>query len=306
MNNSIIPEENIRPVRFFHICTDGTHNNVIHIDDEDYRRDTTILAINAYKYGVRIICFEHMSSHSHVIVAADSYETAENFGEACKHDYGIHFSRKHGIRNPYSRINCHTKEIFDPFYLKRCIAYVLLNACTAKIVRSPEEYRWSSFAAYFNNVDDGIVEVASLSQARYRKLLKTKTDLRGSSIKLCKDGSLSLKSFVDYRFVEKLFGNQSQFFKSLALTNCVEEEELYVGKTVRYDDTELIAEVISRSLLKYNKTELRLLTKQEKLMLIPYVIKKTGASTKRLARILRLTAEEIDSVLGTTSTVTNQ
>lgn len=86
----------------------------------------------------------------------------------------------------------------------------------------------------------------------------------------------------------------------------MEEEELYVGRVVRYDDTEIIAEVISRSLLKYNKTELRQLTKQEKLKLLPYVIRKTGASTKRLARILRLTIEEIDSVLGTDSTLPNQ
>ena len=291
-------EEGVAPVRFFHICTDGTNNGIVHLSDADYLMDNKICAVNAHKFGVRITCFAHMSTHSHQVVWTDSYETAKQYAEAWKHSYAMYCSHQHGIRSPFEGVECTVKPIFDSLYLKRCISYTLLNPVTAGIVRSPEEYRWSSFSAYFNPIDDGIVEVASLSVRQTREILHTRNDLAGTSLRLTADGEVSLKSFVDYKFVENLFGSQTAFFKSLALTNCAAEEQLYVNHLARYSDTDILAEIISLSTKKYGKSEFRTLTKSEKLSIVPLLIRKTSATPKRLARLMRLQPAEITAILG--------
>lgn len=290
--------ESAAPLRFFHICTDGTKCGIIHFDKTDYQRAISVSAVNSEKCGVEIICFCHMSSHSHYVVRADSYEGARSFIESCKHDYARYVASKHGVRSPLSGIGCNIKEITAPFYLKRCIAYVLLNPVAANIVKTPEEYPWSSFRTYFSALDDGVKRVSEMETVECRKLLHTKLDLKQSHLMLDSEGHVSYKSFVNYRLVEKLFGSQTALFKSLALTNSATEEELYADHCAKYDDTELIAEVMSLSVKKFGKTEFRMLTKNEKYSIIPAIIRKTRVQPRRLARILRVRPEEISRLLG--------
>lgn len=285
-------------LRFFHICTDGTKSGIIHFDDADYCRDISISAVNAVKCGVEVLCFCHMSSHSHFVVGAENYGDARLFIESCKHDYARYVTLRHGVRSLLSGIECNIKEITDPFYLRRCIAYVLLNPVAAKAARNPEEYPWSSFRAYFSTLDDRARRVSEMETVECRRLLHTKQNLKESNLWLDSEGHVSLKSFVNYRFVEKLFGSQTSLFKSLALTNYATEEEIYAGHRVRYDDTELIAEVMALSVKKFGKTEFRMLTKNEKYSIIPAIIRKTQVQPRRLARILRISPEEITRLLG--------
>ena len=290
--------ESAAPVRFFHICTDGTKSGIIHFDDADYCRAISISAVNAVKFGVEVLCFCHMSSHSHFVVSAENCGDARLFIESHKRDYARYVTCKHGVRSLLSGIECNIKEITDTFYLKRCIAYVLLNPVAAKVVRNPEEYPWSSFQTYFSILDDRAIRVSDMETVECRKLLHTKQNLKKSHLWLDNDGHVSLKSFVNYELVEKLFVSQTSLFKSLALTNYATEEEIYADHRVKYDDTELIAEVMALSVKKFGKTEFRMLTKREKYSIIPAIIRKTGAQPRRLARILRISPEEISHLLG--------
>src|SRR5713101_7412891 len=50
----------------------------------------------------------------------------------------------------------------DEDYLLAAARYVELNAVRAKLVRAPEEYRWSSALAHRDRQDDQLVKVAPL------------------------------------------------------------------------------------------------------------------------------------------------
>lgn len=286
------------PIRFFHICTDGTNNGVVHASEQDYQRAITISAINALKYSVKIICYCHMSSHSHFVVWCNTSIQAYSFANAYKRDYSRYMSLHNGISNVYRGIRCQVKEIGDNNYLKKCIAYTLLNPVVPKIVRFAEEYKWSSFSAYFNDSPIEGIPVSSLTVRKQRELLHTKVDLSQCNYKIDIDGHLVVRSFVDWKFVERLFGNKTAFFRQLDFTDSISEESKYVEHVINYDDTELIAEVITRARDKYRKDSLRLLTKQEKFSIARYVMKKTGAGSRRLARILRLKPAELSAIIG--------
>lgn len=292
-----LEEEGAAPVRFFHISTDGTQNGIVHFDDSDYQQAIKISAINAEKHNVGILSYCHMSTHSHFVVWAESKENAKAYAEAYKRDYARYLALKRGIRKPFSDITCEPKEITDLFYLRNCIAYTLLNPVVPGIVRYPEEYRWSSVSAYFNPSEVAGIRVSSLGTVRQREIMKTKYDFSKSKLLIDNEENIVIRSLVDYKTVERIFGSQSAFFKALALTNSVEEEEKYVQHTLKYDDTELMAEFISLAQKRFKKVELKLLTKSEKLSLILPVQRKTGVTPKRIARILRLAPEEVTALL---------
>lgn len=287
-------------VLFFHVCTDGTNNGIVHFCEEDYEQANKIAAVAAYKHGVKIITHCHMTTHSHFVVWGSDYQAAKDFGESFKHDYSIYVYRAHGVSGVYQRIPATVRRIVDIRDLKNCIAYTLLNPVVARMVLRPEHWKWSSFAAYFNSAQQPSIPVSSLSVRKTRELFKTYTDLSQSGFEVDDDGKLLLWSFEDSKFVERLFGGPTDFFKCLALTDSASEEVKYtcIADSVRYTDDEIRAEASMLALKKFSTRDIDLLTLDQKTGLLLPLRKKTGASPSRLARVLRLNRDFVLGVLG--------
>lgn len=288
------------PVRFFHVCTDGELNGIVHTCDDDYRQADIISALCAEKSAVHIVASVHMSTHSHFVIWCETLQQAKEFSLSYKRDYAHYASLTHGMYKVYSGIPADPKEICDVRYLRNCIAYVLLNPVIAGIVRRAEDYRWSSFDAYFNNATPVTYPVSSLPTRKCRQILKSRADISSSRLRIMADGSIYLKSFIDYSFVERLFAGRTEFYRCLALTDSVEQESIYVSHEVKYDDNELYAEAAAISKMRFGKTSLTLLTKAEKISMLRSLRKKTGASPRRLARVLRLDPKFVLALFGDT------
>lgn len=358
--------ESASEVHFFHISTDGTNNGIIHFSDKDYNQAITISAICAHKTNVDIICYCHMSTHSHWAVASQSFEQAKKFADEYKRDYARYAYLEHGERKIFKDIDCIPKEITTVIYLRNCICYILLNPVAAGIVKSPELYKWSSFSAYFSDreqymlylqsgmnddeqqggieINSHIVKpncadnvkgclsekheliekhncadnakkcfsmnpeliekqncaifVRNLGTNECRRLMHTRARLADSRIMINSDGTIIPWSIVDYKLVESLFRNRTGFYRSLALTNSAVEEAKYVIRRNKYSDTEVMAECFELSKAILKKESIQWLTRDEKYRLVPHIRKRTGASPKQIARILRLKSEEVSTLLG--------
>lgn len=286
------------PVRFFHICTDGTSNGIIHTSVEDYEMATKLCAICAYFNDVNIICHAHMSSHSHFLVSCSSRAKAVAFSIDFKREYGRYMQYKHGVSGVYRYVGCSIVEILDVVQLKRCICYILLNPVVPKIVVRPEDYRWSSFNTYFNpSGQDGIRYVKDLTTREIRALFHTHQNIKKSGFAVDSSGNIVLQSFINFRLVEKLFGGKTEFYRALSLTDSIKEEGLYVTNVVRYNDNELFAEAVLFAKRKYGTGDIHSLTHDQKLSLLLPIWRKTKASFTRIARVLRLPTEEVGKLL---------
>lgn len=285
-------------VRFFHICTDGEHNGIVHTNDRDYQQAIKILAVKAFQYGATVICYCLMSTHMHCIIYCNDYDQAQRFADGFKREYAKYVSLEYHINNIYKDIDCRPREITDFQYLKNCTAYVLMNAVTARIVQGPEEYRWSSFDTYFKKTPPAGITVQTLSYREIKRTFRTKVNLQSSKLMIDEEGNLIPGSFVDHKFIENIYRGEIPFFKSLAYTNCLEEEEKYVHHTVHYDDNELFAEAMNISTRRFGKSELTFLSREEKLNLIDLIRRKTGATIQRIGRILRLNSDDLKGLLG--------
>ena len=200
----------------------------------------------------------------------------------------------------YREIPVTVREINDSWDLKNCIAYNLLNPVKAHIVAHPEEYRWSSFSCYFSLEKIEAISLSSMSTRAACRLFHTHCDLRSSGLSVDEEGRVILKSFVDYRFVERLFGSQTEFFKSLALTDYAKEELKYtpIIDIVRFSDDEIRAEAVVLARTYFGTNSLAGLTLDQKTRLLNPLRKKTQATPARLARILRMNADFVKRLLG--------
>ncbi|MDO5442960.1 MAG: hypothetical protein Q4G10_04760 [Bacteroidia bacterium] len=287
-------------VRFFHVCTDGTKNDDVFFCEEDYEQAQKITATVAFRTGVHVIADCHMTTHSHFTVWCSSKQQAQLFGDCFKHDYSIYVYRQHQISGVYRDIPVTVREIRDVWDLRRCVSYTLLNPVKARVVAFPEDYRWSSFSCYFNSVELEAMPVASMPLRAVNRLFHTHCDLGSSGLFVDSSGRIVLKSFIDYRFVERLFGSQTEFFKSLALTDSAQEELKYtpIIETVRFSDDELRAEAMSLARFMFGTDALIKLTVEQKSRLLRPLQKKTYAAPARLARILRMNANLVRKLLG--------
>ena len=284
---------------FFHVCTDGTRNNVIYTCDEDFEQANIISALCSWKCNVNILCMCHMSTHSHFLVECDDISQARKFINSFKHNYGQYFRIKYNISSAYRDIDSTPTEICSLHRIRKCISYILLNPVKAKIVRYCEEYKWSSFHAYFNRNTLDSTSVGTLGERERRSRFKTRYKLDNAKFKIHADGSLDVNSVVDSKKVEFLYGTREQFYASLNTTDSISEEELYVHNTVRYNDMEIIAEAIHQADKRFHKASLSMLTKWEKKQIASTLKSKTGASPKRLARIFMVSVSEMEGLFKT-------
>ena len=301
MEHHTIPIDISQNELFFHVCTDGARNGIIHTCTKDYYQATTLTAITAIRKNIDILCYCHMSTHSHFVIKCKTMFQAEDFAQSFKRDYSRYLFLEHGLSKSYENIDSKPREINDMFYLRDCIAYVLMNPVVPKIVNGPEHYKWSSFDAYYGfgySCLNNAISVKDLSAAKLRRLFKTKFDFSDSNILLDSDMKIINSSFVDYKLVEKIFNGITDFFRSLAIINSVKEEEKYVTRRIKYDDNELLAEAIDMTSKRFNVTELLRMTKEQKFHILVPLLKKTKASPKRIARVLRMNPGEVYKVIG--------
>lgn len=284
--------------RFFHVCTDGTSNGIIFTCDADFQTAIKISAILAYKMGIRIICYCHMTNHSHFVISSVSTAEAQNYIDTFKREYSVFANKEHGLEKVFRGVRSFVAEINDRFYLKNCISYVLMNPVAAKICRTAEEYKYSSFSAYFSAINVAGTSVRDVGVREMRRIFKTKVNLADSGFYIDNEQCLVPKSFVDYEFVNHLYGGQTWFFKSLALTNSVDEELKYSPGVCRYSDVEIFSEISEISGKRFGEPKFLLLSKSQKLSLIPAIERRTNATPKRLARMLRLDPNEVSGILG--------
>lgn len=285
-------------IRFFHACTDGTNRGIIHFNEKDYHQATNIMALAAHRNNVTIICYCHMSTHSHFVVWCKDIEDARAFSHDYKRDYSRYIFLEYGVNNIMEGVNAEPRLINGVYDLKNCIAYVLNNPVAANLCASPEEYPWSSFQAYFNATSIEGKEIAGLKVRDRRSILRTRENLDDCRFRVTEEGVIVDKSFVDYRFVENLYKLRTVFYRSLAITNSAIEEMKYVQNIVKYSDNEILTEAQSLANKLYGAESLNRLTKSQKLAIVPRLIKRTYASPARIARILRVRKDELLTLLG--------
>jgi putative transposase len=138
------------PGAFYHVTSRGNERKAVFKSLRDRERFLSYLESATERYGAVIHTYCLMDTHYHLLLETPS----GNLSTIMQHingAYTTYFNRKrersgHLFQGRYKAILVEADE-----YAMELSRYVHLNPVRAGIVKSPEEYKWSSFRYYISN-----------------------------------------------------------------------------------------------------------------------------------------------------------
>ena len=191
----------------YHVMLRGNNRARIFNYDDDFSCFLELLRDNKEKYGLKIHHYVLMDNHVHLIILSPD---GEKLSAAMKR-ITVTYTRYY--RKIYKGIGHFFQDRFKSYliqggrYLLECGRYVELNPVRAGMVKSPCDYRWSSYGAYASGAKSGIVdlnpEYEGLSEDStrraeiYRKYIEDGISERRNEERFFKQGAYGSKEFMD-------------------------------------------------------------------------------------------------------------
>ena len=166
-----------------HVFQRGYNRQPVFFDDEDYLSYLRFLKVSADTLGCLVHAYVLMTNHVHLLVTPKT----ENDVSLLFQNIGRHFVPY--INKTYHRSGSlwegrHKGNILESErYFLTCMRYIEMNPVRAGMVTHPRQYRWSSYAANAQGVDNAIIQPHDLyfalgrtteaRQTAYRALFAT-------------------------------------------------------------------------------------------------------------------------------------
>jgi REP-associated tyrosine transposase len=134
--------------RCYHIMLRGVDGRAIFADDTDRCRFLLLLQESSELHRFRVHAFCLMSNHIHLLL--ESLNDALTVGvHRFATRYAQQFNRRHKKRGYVFQGRFRSILVENECYMRRLARYIHLNPLEAGLVSRPEDYRWSSYNAYF-------------------------------------------------------------------------------------------------------------------------------------------------------------
>jgi len=145
-----------------HIIQRGNRRQQTFFNDEDYEAYIALMAEWCDKCGVEIWFYCLMPNHVHLIAVPQSEDGLRRaIGEAHRrYTRRINFRedwRGHLWQGRFSSF------VMDNKYLQMAVRYIAMNPVKAGLSKRPEQYRWSSTAAYLTGKEDDLIKRSGLN-----------------------------------------------------------------------------------------------------------------------------------------------
>ena len=282
---------------YWHIYTDGTMMQNIFISKEDFIMGMWCLAAAQHLCkSVRVITFELMGNHIHLILAGakeDCIKVFDLFAARLKKAFP---KRQHAIG--WSKFKMEILPIESLQALRNEIIYVNRNAFVSNPAYTPDSYPWGGGCAYFCPwlkylATTPLGELPVLTQ---RALLHTKKIAPLADLKVI-DSMPLIPSFCDIQLGESMFRDARSYFNSL--TRNAEAYSKIASRlkdAIFLTDEELYTVVNSYINKEYSVRSTVLLNAQQKIDTARYMHFNYNASNQQLRRILRMDLSVLDEL----------
>jgi REP element-mobilizing transposase RayT len=160
---------------FYHVITRGNQRQRIFKTEKDYAKYLGILTDYKNRYKYILYAYVLMNNHVHLLLETGEIPLSKIL-QGINQRYTMYFNWRyrtvgHLFQGRYKAILCDKDK-----YLLSLVKYIHLNPVRAGVVKSPEEYRWSSHRIYTGNSDekaivdtDGVVRIFSENIVRARR-----------------------------------------------------------------------------------------------------------------------------------------
>ena len=121
-----IKGQNLPVKNCWHFSTDGTVQDVLFRDEEDFVAAMNRIYLLAKKYDILILAFCLMDNHIHFILYG-AFDEANRFMHEYVRQTSMSIARKYNLNKNLRNLEIHHQDITDDAYLKTAICYVIKN-----------------------------------------------------------------------------------------------------------------------------------------------------------------------------------
>ena len=276
---------------FWHVYTDGSIMSDLFSCEDDMKDALIALAVCAVLSDkIRIITFELMNNHIHLILAGeydDSMEFFKMFKRRLKHVF-----KMAGRVVDWNKFNAQILGIDTLKSLRNEIAYVHRNAYVSNRYYTPFTYLWGGGWTFFNPILNHLrtLSVRDIGARKVRKLTHYREVVALSSLQFIGEIPF-IPSFCHIELGQNMFHDARSYF--CTLTKNVEvfsQIAANLKDTIFMTDEEMFAVAAMFAEEDYS-TKLRLLTPDQKISLAKKLHYEYNASNNQLRRILNLKSE---------------
>lgn len=272
---------------------------IIFRNDAEFRTGMGIMAIVAKCFpDVRIITFELMTNHLHIMAAGNEARLSKMFALIKK--YLMRMAADSGRTIDWSAFNLGMRQLKDLNDARNVLIYDNRNGYLVHDCFTPFSYPWGSNSCYFNpDAKKRYQETSIYSTIKERRSISHSHISDGiQGLKLL-DDCFSPFSFCDIETGERLFRDAVHYFyllgKNIESNLKIAKE---IGESVSYTEEELYAAVSAKSRSEYGTSNPAQIPADAKVALAKAMRYEYNATLKQIQRMLRLDQRIISSIFG--------
>ena len=282
---------------FYHVYSSHTVTEIVFGNEADADRIVNLMALYASTMRVRLLAYEIMSTHLHILYNAEGDAAVSHMAAALKH-YAL-IKARIGEPVPFRKMVPQAVAIQDLKQFRDELAYIIRNRFVARPDVNPFCDPYGTSWLYFNPLMESLEQdpFTLLSVKRKRELIHVR-DVNGlPDWNMLKGRRISPASFIDYRLVEGLFPNARKYVMWV-MKNVEAQVEIAVsrGEKPMLNDDEMMALVFKQCRDMYSANGPSSLSTQQKRELAVSLHRNYLASNAQLARCLKLDLALVNSL----------
>lgn len=138
---------------FYHIRDIGCNHQVLFWEKRDYKKFKGILRKEKEKTGVTLIAYCLMGNHVHLLARGEPKQIAK-FEQGVKSHYAQWYNDKYQRSGPLFDGRYKAKGVKNMPQFYALLRYIHINPLAAGMVKSVDEYEFSSYNCYMGQEDD--------------------------------------------------------------------------------------------------------------------------------------------------------
>ncbi|MBI4669130.1 MAG: transposase [Elusimicrobia bacterium] len=135
------------PGAWYHVINRGRNHDNVFLEPGDYDNFLSLLSECRALWTIECHAYCLMPNHYHLLV----HTPAGNLSRAIRHLNGVYAQRFNKLRSKDGSLFCGRYKailIDGDSYLLQAVRYIHLNPVQSKLIKFPEDYRWSSYRFY--------------------------------------------------------------------------------------------------------------------------------------------------------------
>lgn len=137
----------ISPTGYYHVMMRGNNKEKIFVREEDKYNLKEILKTAVKEDAIKIVSYCFMDNHIHLVIKSDIMDLSMAI-KKINTKYAMVFNKKYGRVGHVFQDRYKSQIIIDDTQILRVIRYVHNNPLKAKITKSLDSYKWSSYNEY--------------------------------------------------------------------------------------------------------------------------------------------------------------